>query len=207
MTEWAHFIGEKRYTTESFIAEAERYGISRNIPAQQLKGIQFGDVINLMLWDGDQAVLFAQFIVSQVLIRDTEISAEVGDKLVNEGRAEPGGGGGEPVHRACGSYVSGGGVILDQEKATVREIVDLAEQLAAEKGDRKIKFMVGGKVSHQFPEPVPLGNHGPRFSRGFIKYSTGLREQPLRGEKIEMKGVADYRPARKGQSLSEEDLW
>jgi hypothetical protein len=198
MTEWAHFIGEKRYTTESFIAEAERYGISRNIPAQQLKGIQFGDVINLMLWDGDQAVLFAQFIVSQVLIRDTEISAEVGDKLVNEGRA---------VHRACGSYVSGGGVILDQEKATVREIVDLAEQLAAEKGDRKIKFMVGGKVSHQFPEPVPLGNHGPRFSRGFIKYSTGLREQPLRGEKIEMKGVADYRPARKGQSLSEEDLW
>ena len=102
MTEWAHFIGEKRYTAESFISEAERYGISRNIPAQQLKGIQFGDVINLMLWDGTQAVLFAQFVVSQVLIRDTEISAEVGDKLVNQGRAEPGGGGGEPVHRACG---------------------------------------------------------------------------------------------------------
>jgi hypothetical protein len=204
MTEWAHFIGEKRYTAESFIAEAEQYGISRNIPAQQLRGIQFGDVINLMLWDGEQAVLFAQFVVSQVLIRDPEISAELGDKLVNEGRAQPGGRGGEPVHRACGSYISGGGVVLDQGKATVREIVDLAEQLAAEKDDRKLKFMVGGKISHQFPEPIPLGNYGPTFSRGFIKYSTGLREQPLRGENIEMKGVVDYRPARNGQSLAEE---
>jgi hypothetical protein len=205
MTEWAHFIGEKRYSAASFVAEAERYGISRNIPAQQLKGIQFGDVINLMLWDGEQAVLFAQFVVSQVLIRDTEISAEVGETLVNDGRAEPGGGGGEPVHRACGSYISGGGVQVDHEKATVKEIVDLAEQLAAEKGNRKIKFMVGGKISHQFAEPIPLGNHGPRFSRGFIKYSTGLREKPLQGTSIEMKGVADYRPARKGQSLAEKD--
>jgi hypothetical protein len=157
-----------------------------------------------MLWDGEQAVLFAQFVVSQVLIRDTEISAEVGDKLVNEGRAEPGGGGGEPVHRACGSYISGGGVNVDHEKATVKEIVDLAEQLAAEKGNRKIKFMVGGRISHQFPVPVPLGDHGPRFSRGFIKYSTGLREQPLQGKIVEMKGVADYRPAKKGQSLAQE---
>jgi hypothetical protein len=202
MTEWAHFIGEKRYSAESFVAEADRYGISRNIPARQLRGIQFGDVINLMLWDGTQAVLFAQFVVSQVLIRDTEISAEVGDKLVNEGRAEPGGRGGEPVHRACGSYISGGGVIINQETATVREIVDLAERLASEKGDRKIKFMVGGKISHQFPEPIPLGNHGPTFSRGFIKYSTGLRDQPMRGENIEMKGVADYRPAKKGPTSS-----
>jgi hypothetical protein len=67
--------------------------------------------------------------------------------------------------------------------------------------------MVGGKISHQFPKPIALGNHGPRFSRGFIKYSTGLREQSLRGERTEMKGVADYRPAKKGQSLSEEALW
>jgi hypothetical protein len=84
----------------------------------------------------------------------------------------------------------------------VREVVDLAERLAAEKGDGKI--IVGGKISRQFSETLLLGNHGPTFSGGFIKYSAGLRDQPLRGENLEIKGVADYRPAKEGQSPAKE---
>ena len=114
--EWAHFIGEEQYSIESFIAEAEKYGISRNTNVQQLKGIQYGDTINLMQWDGTQAILFAQFVVRRVFIRDTEISAAVAEKLMEDGKAQPGGGGGDPVHRACGSYITGPGIVVDDEK-------------------------------------------------------------------------------------------
>src|SRR6266498_5931433 len=95
--EWAHFIGEGNYSIESFIAEAEKYGISRNIPAQQLKGIQYGDTINLMQWDGNQAILFAQVVVRRVFIRNLEISAAVAEKLIGDGKAQIGGGGGDSV--------------------------------------------------------------------------------------------------------------
>jgi hypothetical protein len=189
--EWAHFIGEEQYTVESFIAEAEKYEISRNIPAQQLKGIQYGDTINLMQWDGNQAILFAQFVVRRVFIRNPEISAAVAEK------------------RACGSYVTGPGIVVDDEKTSIREIIDLAEEIASqtgEEGEKKIKWMVGGSLSHKFPEPIPLGKYGPQFSRGFIRFNTGLdiHSLPDFSQSREMVAASNYRPAKQ-RSRSKQD--
>jgi len=207
--EWAHFIGEEQYTIESFIAEAEKYGISRNLPAQQLKGIQYGDTINLMQWDGNQAILFAQFVVRRVFIRNPEISAAVAEKLIEEGKAQTGGGGGDSVERACGSYITGPGIVVDDEKTSIREIIDLAEEIASQtgdEGDKKIKWMVGGSLSHKFPAPIPLGKHGPQFSRGFIRFNTGLdiNSLPDFSQSREMVAASNYRTAKQ-RSRSKQD--
>lgn len=173
--EWAHFVGT-RYTPKSFIEEAKLYGVSRNIPASQLKGMNYGDIVNLLQWGGEQASLFAQFTVSRVLIRDPEVSARISERLIEEGRARHddsgGGGGGSSVVRECGSYDVSGRVIVDDESVTIAELVSMAEELAEELG-RKVKFMVGGYISNELKDSVELGNAGPKFSRGFIRYSTG----------------------------------
>jgi len=204
--EWAHFIGEAQYSIESFVAEAEKYGISRNTNVQQLKGIQYGDTINLMQWDGTQAILFAQFVVRRVFIRDTEISAAVAEKLMEDGKAQPGGGGGDPVHRACGSYITGPGIVVDDEKISIKEIIDIAEGLASQVGDKKLKWMVGGSLSYKFPEPIALGKNGPRFSRGFLRFSTGLdiASMPDFAQSREMIAASNYHSAKQRSKSKQE---
>ena len=190
--EWAHFVGT-RYTPRSFIEEARLYGVSRNLPASQLKGMNYGDIVNLLQWSGEQASLFAQFTVSRVLIRDPEISAKISERLIEEGRArydDSNSGGGSSVVRECGSYDVSGRVIVDDKSVTVGELVSMAEEFARELG-RKIKFMVGGHISNELKEPVQLGNAGPKFSRGFIRYSTGATFSVAKQER-EILSVNNY---------------
>jgi len=61
---------------------------------------------------------------------------------------------------------------VDDEAVTVGELVSMTEELAGELG-KKVKFMTDGHISNELKEPVQLGNAGPKFSRGFIRYSTG----------------------------------
>lgn len=193
--EWAHFVGT-RYTPRSFIEEAKLYDVSRNIPASQLKGMNYGDIVNLLQWNGEEASLFAQFTVSRVLIRDPEVSAKVSERLIEEGRARHddsnsgGGGGGSSVVRECGSYDVSGRVIVDDEAVTVGELVSMAEEFAGELG-RKVKFMVGGYISNELKESIQLGNAGPKFSRGFIRYSTGATFSDVEQER-EILSVNNY---------------
>ena len=55
--EWAHFVGGL-YTPSSFMREAKKFDVSRNITPQQAKGLKFGDVVNLMQWTDGEAKLF-----------------------------------------------------------------------------------------------------------------------------------------------------
>lgn len=199
--EWAHFIGT-RYSPQSFLAEAKLFNVSRNLPSSQLKGINFGDIVNLLQWDGEneEALLFAQFTVNRILIRDAEISSKVSQRLIEEGRARPSnesssGGGGESVIRECGEYNITGRTIVDDEFVTISEMVTMAECLARELG-RKVSFMVGGYISNEFPKPVKLGVAGPKFSRGFIKFETGATFSKTEKEII---SVSDYHGSTSGE--------
>ena len=78
-------------------------------------------------------------LFDECLFGITEISAAVAEKLMEDGKAQPGGGGGDPVDRACGSYITGPGIIVDDEKTSIKEIIDLAEEHSFPGGEREIK--------------------------------------------------------------------
>ena len=174
--EWAHFVGG-RYTPSSFMREARKFDVSRNITPQQTKGLKFGDVVNLMQWTEGEAKLFGQFVVTRVFVRDSDVSSALTKRLLDEGRARPGGGGETKVMRDCGSYVCSGGVIVNEEEVSILEIVKMEEAISTQLGKGQIKCMVGGKIVSEFSPPISLGKHGPKFSRGFIRFSTGAAKQ------------------------------
>jgi hypothetical protein len=58
--------------------------------------------------------------------------------------------------------------------------------------------MVGGSLSYKFPEPIALGKNGPRFSRGFIRFNTGLdiASMPDFAQSREMIAASNYHSAK-----------
>lgn len=119
---WFHFIGGYYKSVEKFLTEAKRLGITRRIPVQIARGMNFGDKIILLRWKHKCAMAFAEMIVTNIVL-DEGISEQVCQKLAEKGKVKPLRGIGEikptTIIRECGSYISAKPVvpISDYKKA------------------------------------------------------------------------------------------
>ncbi len=164
---WMHFIGGYYKSTDKFISEAKRQRISRRAPAQQVRGMQFGDRLVLLRYQKkDLVTAFAEAQIVGVTL-DHEIAKAVGDKLQEQGLAEyhePGSGGGVIISRECGSYLMCGSWSI---KCDLADVMDMAIDAAKEKGET-LFVMVNAELTQSYDASTYL-QPAPKFTRGFIK--------------------------------------
>jgi len=103
---WLHCIGKRYYPTrESFLDEADEYGITRRVSLRTLAKMNWGDTIICAHKDGKTLVTFRQFAIGMVsgLSRAalTYVLSNVpeGATVVLDDRSR-----GELVNRGCGSF-------------------------------------------------------------------------------------------------------
>jgi hypothetical protein len=164
---WMHFIGSYYDSTDKFIREAEKYGISRRAPYQAVRGMQFGDrLVCLRYFNKQQVAAFAEATITGITL-DHEIAKEVGERLKAEGKAEynePASGGGTIIARECGSFILCGSWSVT---CSLVEVMDIAEEIAKQK-DIKLSVMVFARLVSCYDKPVYL-QPTPKFSRGFMR--------------------------------------
>ena len=155
---WLHYIGKGLYTIESFVREAKKYGVSRAIPLQMLKKLNWGDKIYLaqslskVETDAKNEVVakvFGYFRVESVqLSASDKLKSEVyGDERV---RAKVVDSGGYTVQRACGSYEVGSIAVTNANLSTVAEVIKEKEN---ELGEKAKVFVCGELV---LIEPIEI---------------------------------------------------
>ncbi len=180
---WTHFIGGYYSSTDKFISEARKHGISRRAPAQSVRGMQFGDrLIFLRYFDAANVIAFAEGEITGITL-DHEIAKELGEKLKAEGKAEfhePEGGSGMIVQRECGSFMLLGSWTVS---CSLVEVMDMAEEIAKAK-DIQLSVMVNARLVNTYAKPVYL-QPTPKFSRGFS-----------RGDNSQFVTAEDYQPER-----------
>jgi len=164
---WMHFIGGYYKSTDKFINEAKLQRISRRAPAQQVRGMQFGDrLVFLRYHKKDVVSAFAEAQIVGVTL-DHEIAKVVGDKLKEQGLAEyhePGSGGGTIIQRECGSYLMCGSWSI---KCELSDVMEMAIETAKEKGET-LFVMVNAELVQTYDAPTYL-QPAPKFTRGFSK--------------------------------------
>jgi len=183
---WMHFIGGYYKSEEQFVREAGKYGISRRVPAQVVRGMEFGDrLIFLRYVKGKSAYAFAEGQIVGLTL-EGDIAKQVGDRLIQEGKAEYHDGGGM-VQRECGSYFVLG---TFEVKTTLKETMDIAQEVhakqAKEKGEEPepLFVLVNAKLIIAYADPVYL-SPSPKFTRSFIRSDDSSFIAP-----------ADYSPER-----------
>lgn len=182
-----HFIGGYYKSEDHFIREAGKVGISRRVPAQVVRGMEFGDrLVFLRYVKGKSVYAFAEGQIIGLTL-EGEIAKQVGERLIQDGKAEYHEGGGM-VQRECGSYFVLGTYDV---KATLKETMDIAQEIhakqAKEKGEEPepLFVMVNAKLITAYPDLVYL-SPAPKFTRGFIRSDDSSFVAP-----------ADYAPERK----------
>ncbi len=149
---WLHWIGAAYYTIPSFIAEAEKMGVSRRVPTRDLKKMNWGDKIYCVTKEKKglkDPIIFAYFIVEQIYgIQTKDLPDEIRPKVyyVDEARDL------QTEERGCGDLVPGG--IYAMTTATVEDLSDYAAEPQV-RGGLKV-----------LPEPWPVIVGMPPF-RGF----------------------------------------
>ena len=178
---WLHYVGGF-YTPKKFIAEAKKLGISRRVAPNVARFMNYGDVVKLLDWNKGQPLLFAEFVISGISM-DAQISEQLTQELIQEGKARLISQGGNTVVRECGSYVASATYEIDID---LGEVVEKADEIAA-KLQIKPKYMLTGHLTHIYNPPTVL-NPAPRFTRGFIK-----TYEPVSDEHDQtMQGVIGY---------------
>lgn len=163
---WMHFIGAGYYADDKkFTREAKKYGISRRAPAQLVRGMEFGDRLVLLRYLAKGSVFaFGEARIHGITL-EGDISKQVGERLIAEGRAEYQDGGGA-VERECGSYLVLGTYSV---KASLKEVMSIAQEIhARENGDVPMFVMVNARLTEAYKEQVFL-QPAPKFTRGFIR--------------------------------------
>jgi len=155
--DWLHWIGKQYYTTNSFIKEAEKYGVSRRVSLQQLKQMSWGDTIYCAMLDGKTGVIFGYFKVKQITGLDPETAERVRDRYACELLDN----GGYAVSRSCGEYATGATYSIS---ADIKEIANEIMNIEGEKENLrppptpprggKSKLMVSGHFT--IKEPIRL---------------------------------------------------
>jgi hypothetical protein len=131
-------IGRAYYPTKNkFIKEAKQYGITRRISLRQLKKMAYGDMVLLAMMDGKSPVIFGSFVIEKISGLSPAASLVIRERFSCELVRE----GGIPVQRGCGEYIEGA---CYRVKATLREIVDVLEELKEQEVDIGLP-MVGGR--------------------------------------------------------------
>lgn len=147
---WLHFVGEKYYTMKSFKEEAYKYGVTRRISMQNLKKMNFGDIVYLAMMKGKSPVIFGFFVVDGISGLNPEVVSSVDRELI------PINMGGRQVQRGCGSYTEGPS--FTARSASVNDVVR-----AVEASSQKCKPMVSG----QFHAVEELRLKKVPFQQGF----------------------------------------
>jgi hypothetical protein len=138
MRVWLHFIGKQYYSRGKFVKEAKQYGVTRRVSLQQLKKMAYGDMVLLAMMDSKSPVVFGSFVIDKISGLSPAASAAVKEKFECEMVSE----GGSLVVRGCGMYIEGARYAV---KATLREIVDILEELKEQGKDIGLP-MVGGRL-------------------------------------------------------------
>lgn len=190
---WMHYIG-KQYTIPKFLKEAKRYGVSRRIPAQIAKGMNFKDIVVLLRWEGlGKVSAFAEMMITGLTF-DHEIAEQVGKKLQENGQATyaEAGGGGVSINRECGSFSIGGTWTVT---ASIPEIMALAEEANKDSG-KPLFVMLYGSLAQVYDAPQRL-TPAPSFTRGFIRCKQMMSFAPPTDETAVVVSIANYRKREK----------
>lgn len=165
---WGTYIGGF-YTPQKFVEEAKKIGVSRRIPYQQLKGMEYGDVV-VCLKSGKPARAFAAFQVTGISMPadlDAMIRQEMKDRdMIDEEIDAPAEGG--QVVRECGSYSMGGGVTL-KEGVTLHDVLAIAEPHILLREECPL-FVLGKLVAEDLSIYAP----DLKFVRGFFHLDSSL---------------------------------
>ena len=154
MATFLHYVGG-RYSPQTFIAEAQQYGITRRANAQNVKALNFGDTILLVDHRQGRPAVFGSFTLTDIIF-DANINAELLPLLQANGVVESVqdfGGSPITVRRKCGSFTITGSVSLrtrgedetptadetqdaetteEEPRISVAELIELAQAIQAQ---------------------------------------------------------------------------
>lgn len=173
-----------------FISEAERYGVSRNIPIQSAYGLEWGEEILCAIFEPyteeyfqalgmepdrtGNAKLICSFRFEELYIKEPPLHAAVMEELIERGLVLNIEAADIEIERDCGAFIISSIAEVNVEVGVLVQIIrDLAKKL-----DLKPQIMVGGPLIQEFPEEecVP----GVKFTRGMmrLKDSTPGKSSP-----------------------------
>lgn len=176
---WQHFIGGYYSDTGRFVREAQRIGISRRAPAQAVRGMQFGDRLILLRYEGKgRAFAFAEAIITGMTL-DHEIAAAVGAELQRRGLASFQEGGGS-IERDCGSYFIVGTWTVN---CSWSDVMDIALDVAKAKGET-LFVMVNARLRCAY-DPITYLDPAPKFTRGFTRAPDDDEWQPWTADRAD----------------------
>ena len=165
-----HYVGKGLYSKEDFIREAQRYGVSRNLPPHVIAQLEWGDTVLLAFWESHdgkphqwqfskgRARVFGFLEVRGVSVRSLDGALDPKDLPLDYDFVHEVG---EEVERKCGHYVVRYRMgISGSLSGAVRKL----EQWAKERG-RTLRYMLEGTF-HALDEDLYLDDMP--FTRNLI---------------------------------------
>jgi len=195
-----HYIGRRFYSTERFIEEARRYGVSRALPASVIKSLKWGDVIFLAQYEkGGIAHIFGFMRVTGLSVIASRRVREIARQRLSIDAEYSGSG--RAVVRACGSYVVMGTLIV---KDALEDVVR-AYEAASKECKEGVAFLLDGDLT-LLRNPIII--EGMKFARGILRVPIADEELAdddrmsveealcLKAEQGEVHLVLDYQKQR-----------
>lgn len=173
-----HYIGERIYTVESFIAEAKKLGVNRCLPLKLIKSIKFGDKILLATFEPKKIItsqqlsfegfeeeqekidgrknkkdgtakVFGYFTVSGLNLRASDAFKEALTAQLDVVESKDNN---ALYQRGCGSYLLGASYIITN---TIEEVVSKIETLMLERKEN-VKVFITGAFTELTAEISPI---------------------------------------------------
>lgn len=145
--DYLHWIGKSYYTTNSFIKEAEKFGVTRRISLRDAKRMAWGDTVYCAMLDGKTGVIFGYFKVDLI----TGLDEETAQKIKEEHRTEMTDPGNYAINRGCGEYVAGPTHSISASLEEIYHSIDWVERKrdgctieSAKPRPKTNKLMIGG---------------------------------------------------------------
>ena len=180
---YLHFIGRHLYDIKPFIIESKKIGVQRAVPYNILKGMKWGDIVFLAIFQKDEKVkerigiakIFAYFKIHGL---STTMPKEGFDEFYNCFESSTN------VDRICGSYTVTSTCIIEEE---IEEMLKRLEEKRL--NPMKYKWFIRGAI-HLLKQPIILQK--VKFFRGYKKlkkeeYEKLLKE--IKKEKLEQKDL------------------
>ena len=159
MQDFIHYVGRKYYPMpRDFADEAVRSGVTRRLPLNAIKSMEFGDVAHLAMRIDGETHIFGYFTIELVSGLSADAIAELrevyGDR-VGEMEGEP-----ELIERKCGQYFAMPAIHVELSLAEIMEVLDRFENPG--------KVMIGGAY-HDAPNPGIIT--GIKHFQGFKRFN------------------------------------
>lgn len=186
---WLHYVGKGLYTPQTFKREAEIHGVSRAIPLNCLKALNWGDIVLLAQYNSEKrsAEVFGYFIIETI---SHNLPAHCSAELRNMLNVEKIEYIQKYVARLCGSYKIESIAIV---KDDLKDIADKIQKIV-KKYKEKPKIFIGGT----FYELDPFELQNTKFTRSLIKVGTDqihiVKAQVLAKRLIE---ISDYKQRKR----------